>query len=193
MHFSSLELRELFKAYAAISLAFGILLWRGYGIDFPVSIFISALTVGVGFALHELSHKVVAQHFGLSAEFRAFNHFLLLAIAMSFFGFIFAAPGAVFIQGYATQRRHALISSSGVIANICAAVCFAALFLLSSGIVKAVGAYGAMINSYLALFNLIPFGGFDGATVFRWNKKLYGVLAFFAFSLLFFLMVFSIM
>jgi len=32
---------------------------------------------------------------------------------------------------------------------------------------------GAYINTWLALFNLIPFGPLDGAKIFRWNKGLW--------------------
>jgi Zn-dependent protease len=32
-----------------------------------------------------------------------------------------------------------------------------------------------MINSILAVFNLIPFGIFDGAKVLRWNPIIWGI------------------
>jgi len=32
---------------------------------------------------------------------------------------------------------------------------------------------GVTVNSSLALFNLIPFGVFDGAKVLRWNWKIW--------------------
>ncbi len=33
-----------------------------------------------------------------------------------------------------------------------------------------------MINAWLALFNLIPFMGFDGHKIFEWNKPTYFIL-----------------
>jgi Zn-dependent protease len=35
---------------------------------------------------------------------------------------------------------------------------------------------GSAINAFMALFNLIPFGVFDGLKVFRWNKQAWLVL-----------------
>jgi Zn-dependent protease len=35
---------------------------------------------------------------------------------------------------------------------------------------------GAEINAWLAFFNLIPWGNFDGFKVFQWNKKVWVIL-----------------
>jgi Zn-dependent protease len=44
--------------------------------------------------------------------------------------------------------------------------------------------YGFLINSWLALFNMIPFAIFDGAKILKWNKVVYGVMVAFSFILL---------
>lgn len=36
--------------------------------------------------------------------------------------------------------------------------------------------YGALINSWLALFNLLPFGILDGNKVLAWSRKHYSIL-----------------
>ena len=36
--------------------------------------------------------------------------------------------------------------------------------------------YGAAINSFLALFNLIPFSIFDGRKIFVWNRRYWTVI-----------------
>ena len=36
--------------------------------------------------------------------------------------------------------------------------------------------YVSYINVFLALFNLIPFGPFDGLKIFRWKKEVWGLL-----------------
>jgi Zn-dependent protease len=38
-----------------------------------------------------------------------------------------------------------------------------------------IGIIGIEINAWLALFNLLPFGNFDGFKVFQWNKKVWTV------------------
>ena len=94
---------------------------------------------------------------------------------MSFFGFIFAAPGAVMISGPVGIRRNGKISLAGPAVNIVLAALFLGfLFLNPSGIAATIAYYGLLINTWLALFNMIPFGNFDGAKILKWNKLIYG-------------------
>ena len=177
------ELGEILKAYAAITSAFAILMLGGFGLftakpgEIIQALLISAFTVGVGFVLHELAHRHVARRYGCQAEFRAFPPFLAIAIASAFFGFIFAAPGAVFISGSVRRKESARIAASGPAMNIAVAFFFIALhFLLPVRAVEQVTFYGASINAFLAFFNLIPFGGFDGLKVLRGDQKLFYLL-----------------
>ena len=77
---SKLEIVDLLKAWIAISLAFGIILRHSLG--FSTAILVAAFSVGIGFLLHEMAHKFVAQHYNCFAEFRSFDQMLILAIAM---------------------------------------------------------------------------------------------------------------
>ena len=159
---SEIEIRDILKAWAAISIAFAIALSSGLS-DFYAKFIIASLTVGIGFLLHELGHKAVAQRYGCFAEFRSFDSMLLLAIAMSFFGFIFAAPGAVMISGRVSGARNGRISAAGPVVNIALAMLFLALASLQlPNSLKPIAYYGFLINSWLALFNMIPFWLFDG-------------------------------
>ncbi|MBI2147171.1 metalloprotease [Candidatus Woesearchaeota archaeon] len=170
---SDTELQDIFRAWVAISLAFAILLSRGnFGIETLLLNFVlSAFTVGIGFLLHELCHKVVAQYYGCIAEFRAFNQMLVLAIALSFLGFIFAAPGAVMIQGNVGLRRNGHISAAGPGMNYLLAAFFLGCSFVYSSIFFS---YGYTINTWLGLFNMIPFGFFDGKKIWAWNKPVWG-------------------
>jgi len=78
MKFSPIEQQDLVKAWFVIALAFAIVLngGLGFGSEFFILIVLSAITVGLGFLLHELAHKYVAQKYGCWAEFRAFNGML---------------------------------------------------------------------------------------------------------------------
>ena len=124
---SNIEMRDILKAWLAVSAAFGIVLSSSFP-DFYQKFIIASLTVGIGFLLHELGHKLVAQRYGCFAEFRSFDNMLILAIAMSFFGFVFAAPGAVMISGRVNERRNGLISAAGPLVNIALAIFFLPLF-----------------------------------------------------------------
>ena len=182
---SDIEIRDLIKAWLAISFAFAMVLRFSIPLSFYEVFIISAISVGTGFLLHELGHKIVAQRYGCFAEFRAFDKMLLLAIFMSFFGFVLAAPGAVMINGRVDKTRNGKISAAGPIINLILAFLFLSVLLTSpEGFLKIIAFYGFFINSLLALFNMIPFGIFDGAKVLRWNKKVYGSIV--AIALLFF-------
>lgn len=173
MKFSDIELQHLFRAWIAISLAFGILLSGGNLLsnNFLINVLIAGFTVGVGFLFHELGHKFIAQRYNCFAEFRAYNSMLLLAIAMSFFGFIFAAPGAVMIRGYVDVKKNGKISLAGPIMNIILALIFLGAILI--GFSNKFTNIGFFINGFLAAFNLIPVWNFDGSKVLRWNKAVY--------------------
>lgn len=174
LKFSSFEKKEIIKAWLAISLAFGILITSSLSASIIVNFFMSFITVGVGFLLHELAHKYVAQKYRYFAEFRADNKMLLIAIASSFFGFLFAAPGGVVIKGAGIDRReYAKIARAGPFMNIIIALVFLIINLFGTGITQTIGNYGFSINSWLALFNLIPVFPFDGAKILAGNKMTY--------------------
>ena len=181
MKFSRKEVKELWIAGLIISLAFAILLAGGYNalFSFNLSIlvvfFIAFFTAGMGFLLHELMHKYVAQKYGLFAEFRAYYLGLFMALIFSLFGFILAAPGAVIIHGFITREKNGKISLAGPTTNIVLASIFLILviFTAENNLLKAFLSYGLSINSLLALFNMLPVMPFDGSKIFAWNKKIY--------------------
>ena len=175
---SETEIKDIIKAWAAISIAFAVVLSKPvFSTDFYAKFVIASLTVGIGFLFHEMGHKIVAQRYGCFAEFRSFDNMLLLAIAMSFFGFTFAAPGAVMIKGRISKDRSGRISAAGPVVNILLALLFLALvFTQAPDSFKPLAYYGFLINSWLALFNMIPFWLFDGYKVLKWSKIAYGCI-----------------
>ena len=135
MKFSEKEINDLLKAWIAISIAFAILLNRDFfSPSFSTTLIVSSITVGVGFLLHELGHKYVAQKYHFWAEFRASNGMLIFAILMSLFlKVIFLAPGAVMIHGYyMTKEKNGKISAAGPMVNFILAALF--IILLALGI-----------------------------------------------------------
>lgn len=176
MRFSDEEISQLIKSWAAISLAFTIAGMTGSfgpsgGGQFVQAFFVSAVTVGLAFLLHELAHKFVAQHFGCWAEFRSFDMGLLLAVIMSFTGIVFAAPGAVMVGGVVSTSENGKISVAGPLTNIALALIFIAIrtFFPVSGIAALVVQSGIFINAWLTVFNMLPLWNLDGSKVFRWN------------------------
>lgn len=175
--FSQIEFRDLTKGWGIVSLAFGIVLTGTRNLasmTFLLNIALSAFTVGTAFILHELGHKFVAQRYGYHAEFRSFDQMLLFALLMSFFGFVFAAPGAVMIAGNPGRQKNGVISVTGPLVNVfLSAMFFAGYFLVHQNMVFR---YGFLINAWIALFNMIPLGAFDGKKILNWHKGVYGAM-----------------
>ena len=169
------EKRDLLAAWGILGLAFANLL-GGLSVS---SIGVALATAGLGFLLHELAHKVVAQNYGLNAEFIADYKMLAVAFFGSFAGIIFAAPGAVYTRGRRTREQQLWITAAGPITNIVLAV----MFLAVPG---QIGSYGNTINTWLALFNLIPFGPLDGKKILDVSKPVFTALV--VISLLLFLL-----
>ena len=176
---SETEIKDLIKAWVAISIAFAVVLNSSrLSSGFYSKFIVASLSVGTGFLLHELGHKITAQKYKCFAEFRSFDNMLLLAVAMSFFGFIFAAPGAVMISGRVSNKKNGLISAAGPVVNIALAILFILLaFFDLPKLFKYTAYYGFTINAWLALFNMLPFGMFDGYKVLKWSKFAYGAVA----------------
>ncbi|CAI49443.1 M50 family metalloprotease [Natronomonas pharaonis DSM 2160] len=188
IRFSEVELRDLAIAWVALGVAFSIFIFVATGRDvFPditgailspqfATVFVlSLVTVGVGFLLHELAHKVVAIRFGQAAAFRADYPMLALCVGAAFAGFLFAAPGAVHHRGRITPRENGLISVAGPVTNIVLVGVFLPLVFVG-GFVGAVGQLGVIINAFLAAFNMIPFGPLDGKSVLAWSKPVFGAV-----------------
>ncbi len=194
---SRTEIIDIAKAWLALSLAFAFIysgasilngnISRVFSPNFGIIFLVSLFTAGLGFLLHELAHKFVAQHYGCAAEFRAWDQLLYLAVALAvFIGFIFAAPGAVMISGMVTRKENGLISAAGPATNYVLAMIFLGLLFLFPQQSNIFGT-GFSINIWLGIFNLIPFGPLDGRKVFNWNKVVWGgMLAFGGLFLFFF-------
>lgn len=78
------------------------------------------------------------------------------------------------IRGRVDKQKNGLISIAGPVTNIILGIFFIILsFLFSNKLVRTVADYGAEINLFLAIFNMIPFLMLDGAKVWKWNKIIY--------------------
>ena len=137
------------------------------------------VTLGAGFILHELAHKYTAQRFGCFAVYRAWLPGLAIAIGLALITngrFVFAAPGAVYIGGkHISTKENGMISAAGPLVNIVLGFLFLT-FAGGPGWVGMIGTWGAFVNFFLALFNMIPFPPLDGSKVIQWNIIVWALL-----------------
>jgi len=187
---SDKELRDLAIAWIVVSIAFTIAQNPGIGkgiIYIITSIIISSLTIGTGFIMHELAHKIVAQKYNCWAEFRADKTMLIAGILMSMLGFIFIAPGAVIIFGHVDIRRNGKISLAGPLTNIIISILLLPLLFMNieNTILNSIISSGYIVNAWLGIFNMLPFWNFDGQKIYKWNKKAYFITLIIAAALIF--------
>jgi Zn-dependent protease len=177
MRFTEREIKEILISAVIIGYVFAWYFERGIpGIN---SIAIALVGVGAAFIFHELAHKYTAQKYGCWAEYRMWETGLIIAFfSVVVFGFVFAAPGAVYISPgmYGiTRRQNGIISVSGAVSNLTLAVIF--LIIKSTlGVVpwiNDVATMGIFINAWLALFNMLPLPPLDGSKVRAWDTKVW--------------------
>ncbi|MEM4336033.1 MAG: hypothetical protein QXY61_03440 [Candidatus Anstonellales archaeon] len=186
---SFIELRDIVISMLALSLAVAIA-FSGPDILLNFSklmkyMVIFIIIVGFGFVLHELGHRTVARAFGAHASFRMWPLGLIFALLMSFAGFVFAAPGAVYIYSYRplSREQNGLISIAGPLVNIFLFFVFIVSALFFTISFEGINALfiGAKVNAFLAFFNLLPFFPLDGSKVMAWDRNIWLFAIIFAF------------
>jgi Zn-dependent protease len=169
IHFSNTEIKHLIPAtllVIAIGLSSAIYLGMEFNYLVPFTVILT-----ISFFVHEIAHKIAAQRMGIWAEFRLIfigAVLTLISIISPFFKII--SPGAVIVPGYVDRESMGKISIAGPLTNII----FSMVFLIVA-FPFSITAFklGATFNAWIALFNLIPFGMFDGFKVFLWKKAIW--------------------
>ncbi len=136
----------------------------------------------ISYLAHEFAHKFIARYYCLWAEFRISIGGLIL-VTMStipFVPFRFIAPGVLMASIY-DYSKLGKIALTGPLTNILFCTVFYLLSNIGGGNFFIVV---ANFNSWIAVFNLIPFLGSDGENIFNWNRKVW------AFSIVLAIMLF---
>jgi Zn-dependent protease len=180
--FTSKEIRDLIISFIVIALGFTILYSNGDYSHITLIFPVVMIGVGAGFIFHELGHKFVAMNYGYYAEYELWPTGLLIALASSFFGFIFAAPGAVVIYSQGMdEKTNGLISIAGPLVNIALGLIFFLIlgslgnyvYTETGAIVQLICVLGTRINFFLAAFNLLPIPPLDGSKVMSWSVPIW--------------------
>jgi Zn-dependent protease len=177
--FSRNEIKDLITAFIVLTVAFSILCAEDLNGILPIMPVIM-MSVGLATIVHELAYKISAMHFNYWAEYKAFFPGLFFALITSFSGFVYAAPGAVFIYGNATEKEDGIICLSGVMSNLLLAI-LCIFFIVSikmqimpisffyTDLAYSIFEVSFLINVSMAVFNSLPIGNADGAVIYRWN------------------------
>ena len=190
MAFSDYEKEQLRESIGFLTLAFALALSNGLFVVMEnPNVLITTLplafaAVMTGFLLHELAHKWMAQQYGCWAEYRGNKNGLYFALAMSAFGFLLAAPGAVMVSGRITDRQNGIIAAVGPLTNIAIAIIALPIYIFTAGLDWPITLLGELarfivvINLILGGFNMIPIQPLDGSKVMMWSKSAYlGIVA----------------
>ena len=184
---SNTEKRHLIIAMSALTLAFAFSFTGGYAYlnlsTFPIYLGLSFISVSTAFIFHEMAHRKLARDFGCWAEFRMWRWGLILAVLFGLlFGWVFAAPGSVMIQGYISKEQHGKISAAGPGTNWAVGTGFLVgsiiLYYIGMGFIGGILGFVSYVNLFIGGFNLLPFGPLDGRKIFSWSPKHYvGLIA----------------
>jgi Zn-dependent protease len=186
--FSRLEIKHLLISICVLTIAFTLLITRnnllyaslyGFHINYlTIGLAMSFLGVLTAFFFHEISHKLMAQKYGLWAEYRMYTQGLKLALILGVFTpFVFAAPGAVMFMGNARNFETGKIAMAGPLANIIiASITFPLYLILFETTIGQIVGFICLINAFLATFNLLPFGPLDGVKIIRWNATIWVIM-----------------
>ena len=197
------EILEFAISVVWLGIAFGIAIAGGINAftdaaGLRTTILESLVVVFFAFVFHELAHRIAARRYGFHAVYRVWIPGLILAMGAALLGFLFAAPGGVQIMmGQDTAENRVKLGKSalvGPIVNMVLAIIFTVFTIVFIAFVQSymlntgksisqlaswvnsagnIGVIGMEINAWLAFFNLIPWGNFDGNKVFQWNKKVW--------------------
>ncbi len=179
------ELRHIALAIAALIAIFAAGLAGGITRPGFVAFFILLLPISVvacapTFFTSILLQKRVGQKHGCVVEFRVQPQWLGISVFFSvLLGFVFAVPGSM--QRFGNLSRVAAgrmaLASPATFLTVAGA---AAVALFFGGAL--LGDYGVFflvfliqITSLLALFQMLPVGGFPGLDIWRWSKVSYAV------------------
>jgi Zn-dependent protease len=176
--FSSTELKHLLLGLLlTLAIGFSWPLYVNFGLyGQPDVLTMMALAFAFSFMIHEVAHKTTAQRYGLWAEFRITTFGAMITLLSIISPIKLISPGAVMVGGAADKKTIGKVSIAGPLTNVALAGLFLALLAIlpRSGFDEAF-LFGLLMNSFIALFNLIPFGILDGAKILAWNKAVWAL------------------
>lgn len=173
MNFPPMEIAEFVVASVLLTAMFLV------AYNWPIAV---AFGIGgLGLMLHELGHKVVGRYRCINnTDFVIMPIGIIIGFITSFVGMTLAAPGGVTVGKNASKEDQLWMALAGPATNVLVFGVFGILAQVAE-VHMAVGSVTiplfwsiALVNLYLALFNILPIPLFDGNHIFRLDKVVWG-------------------
>ncbi len=175
--FSPTELKHLtLSTLLVMGVGLSWPLWSMGGLGNPEILIGLAAVFTSGYLLHELAHKLIAQHYGLWAEFRLTMFGAFITLLSIFSPIKLISPGAVLIAGPMSKKTAGKTALAGPLINLLLSLVSLVFVLYPMNPFSTVAWWSAAFNAWIALFNLIPFAIMDGLKVFQWNKLIWATV-----------------
>jgi Zn-dependent protease len=149
----------------------------GYNFRIP-PVFLAAYIAGfvASFLIHELAHRGYARSKGLYAKFKLdpMGAILTLVTSIPFIPFKIIAPGAVVIFGAAPIEILGMTALVGPLSNISLSAILMIAGLAMPFLARILLPL-SLLNAFIALFNLIPFGELDGRKILAWSPSRWAI------------------
>lgn len=188
--FSRIEITHILISIVVLTFVLSLLITRnnlfyglseGFKLDaLPYWLLVSFFGVVTAFFFHETSHKLMAQKYGLWAEFRMYPRGLVFSLFLGILlPFVFAAPGAVMFRGGSRYFETGRIAMAGPLSNLIIAAVTLPLyrfFFFEDVLISPIICFICFINALFATFNLLPFGPLDGTKIIRWNATVWIIM-----------------
>jgi Zn-dependent protease len=162
-----------------------MIFFKQLGLDWTT--FLLAGIYMTAFLFHEFGHRQMALHFKLQTKFRLLTFgmgltvFSLVASLLNIPIPSLALPGAVVVLGLEKiGKKTGLCKAAGPLVNLVyGSVLFIVSFIIPNSLypLNYVFVIAAYLNFMLGAFNMIPIGILDGQNIWKWNKKVYILLA----------------
>lgn len=139
---------------------------------------ILALPLFTAFILHEYGHIFMAKKYGYYARFVMWPKAIVYSIILyvvTLGHFVFAVPGAatIFTPFEIPKKQNTWIAAAGPIVNTINGLLSLVLSLVYP---SQIFIYTVLLNSWIAMFNLLPVYPLDGSKIIRGNVLLWLVL-----------------
>ncbi len=187
------EVRDIVISVLVLSFAFTVALFGKsdpysfvFQIGFIGYLIPTAIIVAFSIVVREIAQKGMARSVEAFVSYEIWAPGAIISLLTSFFGFVFAAVGGTRVATEYAERharwrvelnpQHAaIVAVIGPLLSLSLAMGLVMLSPIAPGLGLGENIFlvGAEINTFLALFTMLPINPLDGAKIFRWSATIF--------------------